>query len=115
MPKTFIMLSGMAWPVKVTSQQYDFFRKKKWSDCLRGESLAYTSAQSSTPFKVRGLFVSVQGELKVDGNEKLGGPKRRQQLNFSQALWRSRVILNLNVYFLCKIHFFRFRLLQLFE
>jgi hypothetical protein len=35
--------------------------------------------------------------LKVDGNEKLGGPKRRQQLNFSPALWRSRVILNLNV------------------
>ncbi len=23
--------------------------------------------------------------LKVDGNEKLGGPKRRQQLNFSPA------------------------------
>jgi hypothetical protein len=40
--------------------------------------------------------------LKVDGNEKLGGPKRRQQLNFSPALWRSRVILNLNVSFLCK-------------
>jgi len=39
--------------------------------------------------------------LKVDGNEKLGGPKRRQQLNFSPALWRSRVILNLNVSFLC--------------
>ncbi len=53
--------------------------------------------------------------LKVDGNEKLGGPKGRQQLNFSPALWRSRVILNLNVYFICKIHYFRFRLLQLFE
>jgi hypothetical protein len=40
--------------------------------------------------------------LKVDGNEKLGGPKRRQQLNFSPALRRSRVILNLNMSFLCK-------------
>jgi hypothetical protein len=40
--------------------------------------------------------------LKVDGNKKLGRSKRRQQLNFSPALWRSRVILNLNVLFLCK-------------
>jgi hypothetical protein len=43
-----------------------------------------------------------EASLKVDGNEKLGGPKRRQQLNFGLALWRSRVILNLNVLFLCK-------------
>ncbi len=40
--------------------------------------------------------------LKVDGNEKLGSSKGRQQLNFSPALWRSRVILHLNVSFLCK-------------
>ncbi len=40
--------------------------------------------------------------LKVDGNEKLGRSKGRQPLNFSPALWRLRVILNLNVSFLCK-------------
>ncbi len=40
--------------------------------------------------------------LKVDGNKKLGGSKRRRQLNFSLALWRSRVIFNLSVSFLCK-------------
>jgi hypothetical protein len=45
--------------------------------------------------------------LKVDGNEKLGG--------FCMALWRSRVILNLNVSFLCKTHYFLFRLLQLYK
>jgi hypothetical protein len=31
------------------------------------------------------------------------------------ALWGSRVILNLNMPFLCKTQYFRFRLLQLFE
>jgi hypothetical protein len=40
--------------------------------------------------------------LKVDGNEKLGRLKGKQQLNFSLALCRSRVILNLYVSFLCK-------------
>jgi hypothetical protein len=40
--------------------------------------------------------------LKVDGNEKLGRSKRRGQLNFSPTLWGSRVILNLNMSFLCK-------------
>ncbi len=40
--------------------------------------------------------------LKVDGNEKLGGSRRAQLLSYSLALWRSKVILNLNVLFLCK-------------
>ncbi len=40
--------------------------------------------------------------LKVDGNEKLGRSKGRQPMNFCPALWRSRVILNLNISFLCK-------------
>jgi hypothetical protein len=43
-----------------------------------------------------------KSSLKVDGNEKRGGSGRRQQISFSLPLWRSRVILNLNVSFLCK-------------
>ncbi len=39
--------------------------------------------------------------LKVDGNEKWPGSKRRQKLNFSPALWRSRLICHLNMQFLC--------------
>jgi len=60
------------------------------------------------------IFIRTKAFLKVDGNEKLGGPKRRQQLNFSPALWRSRVILNLNVSFLCKTQIFPFPLATAF-
>ncbi len=51
--------------------------------------------------------------LKVDSNEKIGGSGRRQKFSIYLALWRSRVICNLNVLFLFKTHYFHFRLLQL--
>jgi hypothetical protein len=43
--------------------------------------------------------------LNLDGNEKRGGSGRRQKFSFCLALWRSRVICNLNVSFLVKTHF----------
>ncbi len=48
------------------------------------------------------IHFCLQVHFKVDGNEKLGRSKGRQPLNFSPALWRLRVILNLNISFLCK-------------
>jgi hypothetical protein len=35
-------------------------------------------------------------QLKVGGNEKQGGPGRRQMLGYVLRLWRSRVICHLN-------------------
>jgi hypothetical protein len=40
--------------------------------------------------------------LKVDGNENSEGSRRAQLLSYRLALWRSKVIFNLNVLFLCK-------------
>ncbi len=37
--------------------------------------------------------------LKVDGNEKWEGSGRKQLFSYSLALWRLKVILNLNVQF----------------
>jgi hypothetical protein len=43
--------------------------------------------------------------LKVDGNKKLGGSGRRWSFSLCLALWRSRVICNLNCTFCVKILF----------
>ncbi len=51
--------------------------------------------------------------LQVDGTEKREGSGRRQKFSFCPALWRSRVICNLNVLCLFKTHYFHFRLLKL--
>jgi hypothetical protein len=48
--------------------------------------------------------------LKVGGNEKNGGSGRRQMLDNGLGPWRSRFIFNLNMQFLCKMSYFRFRL-----
>jgi hypothetical protein len=61
------------------------------------------TAQQMRETYLKVLFpIAYMQSLKVGGNEKLGRSKRRQQWNFFPALWRSRVILNLNVSFLCK-------------
>jgi len=48
--------------------------------------------------------------LKVGGNEKNGGSGRSQMLDNGPGPWRSRFILNLNIQFLSKMSYFRFRL-----
>jgi hypothetical protein len=48
--------------------------------------------------------------LKVGGNEKNGGSGRSQMLDNGLGPWRSRFIFNLNVQFLSKMSYFRFRL-----
>jgi hypothetical protein len=48
--------------------------------------------------------------LKVGGNEKNGGPGRRQMLGNGLGPWRSMLIYNLNMQFLRKISYFHFRL-----
>jgi hypothetical protein len=53
-------------------------------------------------------FVSVP--LKVGGNEKNGGSGRSQMLDNGLGPWRSRFIFNLNMQFLSKMSYFRFRL-----
>ena len=52
----------------------------------------------------------VQYSLKVGGNEKNGGSGRSQMLDNGLGPWQSRFIFNLNVQFLSKISYFRFRL-----
>ncbi len=48
--------------------------------------------------------------LKVGGNEKNGGSGRSQMLDNGLGPWRSRSIFNLNMQFLSKMSYFRFRL-----
>ncbi len=48
--------------------------------------------------------------LKVVGNEKIGRSGRSQMLGYGPGPWRSRFIFNLNMQFLSKKNFFRFRL-----
>jgi hypothetical protein len=48
--------------------------------------------------------------LKVGGNEKQCGLGRRQMLGNGLGPWRSRFIFNLNMQFLSKMSYFRFRL-----
>jgi hypothetical protein len=51
------------------------------------------------------FFLSLPLKPKVDSNEKLGGSGRTQLFSYSLALWRLRVICNLNVSFCVKILF----------
>jgi hypothetical protein len=48
--------------------------------------------------------------LKVGGNEKNEGSGRSQMLDNGLGPWRSRFIFNLNMQFLSKMSYFRFRL-----
>ena len=48
--------------------------------------------------------------LKVVGNEKIGRSGRSQMLGYGPGPWRSRFIFNLNMQFLSKKNYFRFRL-----
>ncbi len=63
----------------------------------------YFNVQTDKPAKSSRL-------LKVDSNENLGGTRKSLSLSFCLGLWQSRVICSLNMSFLFKIHFFRFRL-----
>jgi hypothetical protein len=56
------------------------------------------------------LFLTTELTLKVGGNEKNGGSGRSQMLDNGLGPWRSRFIFNLNVQFLSKMSYFRFRL-----
>jgi hypothetical protein len=48
--------------------------------------------------------------LKVGGNEKNEGSGRSQMLDNGLGPWRSRFVFNLNMQFLSKMSYFRFRL-----
>jgi hypothetical protein len=55
-----------------------------------------------------GFFKRISS-LKVGGNEKNGGSGRSQMLDNGLGPWRSRFIFNLNMQFLSKMSYFRFR------
>jgi hypothetical protein len=79
-------------------------------DSLKSMQQLKTAGVSLSPWGIGSHQLYFRKPLKVGGNEKNGGSGRRQMLDNGLGPWRSRFIFILNMKFLCKMSYFRFRL-----